>query len=137
MKEQLDRERQGHFESQRRAEQLEQQQKEQSSIQQEMARLGQERQKLTEDLKREREERLEVQRRAEQQEQERARLGEEIRHLRAELDSHRRAPTRDPAKEPEPSHPWWRRPVVVVGLLLGVLLVWLTSLAVALYLVSP
>jgi chromosome segregation ATPase len=137
LKEQLDREREGHIELQRRAEQLEQQQKEQSGIQQEMERLGQERQRLTEDLEREREKHLGAQQRAEQQEQERARLENELRSLRAELDSHSRAPTRDRVKASEPSHPWWRRPVLVVGLLLGALLMWLTSLAVALYLVSP
>jgi len=57
--------------------------------------------------------------------------------LRAELDSHGRVPTRDPLKESEASHPWRRRPVLVVGLLIGALILWLTSLGIALYLLSP
>lgn len=137
LKEQLNRERLEHLESQRRTEQLEQQQNEQVSTQREMERLRQEQQRLTEELKKEHEERLEVQRRAEQHEQERMRIERESRALRAELDSHRRAPTRDQVKEPVPSPPRWRRPVFVVGLLLGALLLWFTSLVVALYLISP
>ena len=137
LKEQLERERQGRLESQQRAEHLERQQKEQSGIRQEVERLGQEHQRLTEDLEREREERLGAQRRAEQQEQERARLEREFRSLKAKLDSQRRAPAPDQVKESEASHPWRRRPVLVVGLLFGALGAWLTSLVVALYLLSP
>jgi len=117
--------------------QVEREQKEYSGIQLEVERLGQECQRLTEDLEREREERLGAQRRAEQQEQERARLEREFLSLRTELDSNRRSPTRDRAKESEPGHFWWRRPVLAVGLLFGALLMWLTPLAVALYLVTP
>jgi len=137
VKEHLERERRGHLESQQRAERLERHEKEQSGIQQELERLGEERQRLTEDLNREREERLGAQRRADKQEQERARLEGEVRSLGAELDSQRRAATRDPVKESEAGHPWWRRRVLVVGLLFGALIMWLASLGVALYLVSP
>ena len=136
LKEQLERERQGHLESQRRAEQLERQQKEQSGTRQELERLGQERQRLTEDLKKEREERSGAQRRIKQQEQERAHLQREFQRLRAELDSRRRAPTTDRVKESESSRPWWRKPALVVGLLVGALLLWLTSLVVGLSLIS-
>jgi SMC interacting uncharacterized protein involved in chromosome segregation len=136
LRELLEQERRGHLESQQRAEQLEREQEEQSGIQQEVERLGEERQRLTEDLRREREERLGAQRRADKQEQERARLERELRSLKAELDSHRRAPTRDPVKESEASHPWWRRRVLIVGLLFGALMLWLTSLGVALSLLS-
>lgn len=134
---QLDRERQARLESQRRAEQLERQRKEQSGIQQEIERLNQERQGLTEELKKEREEHLTAQRRAEQQEKERARLESEIRPLRATLDSHGREPARDQVKGPELGRPGWRRPVLVVGLLIGVLLLWIISLMVGLYLATP
>jgi hypothetical protein len=135
LREELERERRGHVESQQRAERLERKHQEQSDIQQEVERLGQERQRLTEDLEREREERLGAQRRAEQQEQERAHLEGEVQSLKAELD--RRASTRDQIKEPEASSPRRRRPVLVVGLLLGALVAWLISLMVALYLVFP
>src|SRR5918998_2690247 len=137
LEEQLERDRQARLESQRRAEQLERQQKELSGIQQEMERLNGERQRLTEELNKEREEHSAAQRRAEQQEEERARLEREFRRLRAALDSHERAAVRDQGKESELGRPWWRRPVLVVGLLFGALLLWFTSLTVGLYLVSP
>jgi multidrug efflux pump subunit AcrA (membrane-fusion protein) len=137
LEEQLERDRQARLESQRRAEQLERQQKELSGIQQEMERLTGERQRLTEELNKEREEHSATQRRAEQQEEERARLEKEFRRLRAALDSHERAPVRDQGKESELGRPWWRRPVLVLGLLFGALLLWFTSLTVGLYLVSP
>jgi chromosome segregation ATPase len=136
-KEHLDRERRAHLEAQQRAEQLERYEKEQSGIQQELERLGEQRQRLTEDLKREREERLRVEQRADNQEQERTRLEEELLSLRAELDNQKRAPTRDPVMESEATHPWWRRPVLVIGLLLGTLILWITSLGVSLNLLSP
>jgi hypothetical protein len=136
LKEQLEQERRGHLESQRLAERLEREQKEQSGISQKVERLEQERQRLTEALEREREERLGAQRQAEQQEQERTRLEGEFRSLKAELGSHKRAPTGDRAMESEAGKPWWRRPVLVVGVLFGVLVAWLASLMVALYLVS-
>jgi hypothetical protein len=99
--------------------------------------LGEERQRLTDDLEREREERLRAERQADSQVQERARLEGEFRSLRAELDSQRRAPTRDPFNQSEASHPWWRRPVLVIGLVFGALILWLTSLGIGLYLLSP
>jgi chromosome segregation ATPase len=137
LKNHLERERQGHLESQQRAEQLERQQSEQSGTQQELERLGEERQRLTEELNKEREERLRAQRQTGKHEQERARLERELRSLRAEFDSHRRASTRDRVKESEASEPWWHRPILGVGLLFGAIILWLTSLGVALYLLSP
>jgi chromosome segregation ATPase len=135
LEEQLERERQGHLESQRRVEQLERQQKEQSGTRQEVERLSQERHRLAEDLEREREVRLGAQRRIEQQEQERAHLQREFRRLKAELDSRSGAPIPDRVKEADGSRPWWRKPALVVGLLFGGLLLWLTSLVVGLSLV--
>jgi ferric-dicitrate binding protein FerR (iron transport regulator) len=99
--------------------------------------LGQEHQRLTEDLKREREERLEAQRQAERQEQERSRLERELRRSQAELDSQRQPPARDQTEKSEARPPWWRRPILVVGLLFGALAAWLTSLVVALNLLAP
>jgi len=137
LKEQVEQERRGHLEAKQRADLLERQQKEQAGIQEELERLAEERQRLTEDLKREREERLGAQRRADKQEQERRRQEGEARSLRAELDSQRQARTRDPVMEWEAGDPWWRRRALVVGLLFGAVILWLTSLMAALYLASP
>jgi F0F1-type ATP synthase assembly protein I len=72
---------------------------------------------------------VEVQRRAERQEQELARLEQELERLQAELERQKRAPSRAASRA---SRPWWRRPLLVVGVLLGVLIAWFTSLVVAL-----
>jgi len=72
---------------------------------------------------------VEVQQRAERQEQELARLKQELRQSQAELERRKRAPARGASRA---SRPWWRRPLLVVGLLLGGLIAWFTSLAVAL-----
>ena len=137
LNEQLAQEHREHLGSQQRAERLEREQMEQSGIQQEVGRSEQERQRLVEALEREREERLGAEQRAEQQEQERARLQRELRSLKAEPDSHRRASTSDRALESGARATWQRRPVLVIGVLFGVLVAWLTSLMVALTLVSP
>jgi hypothetical protein len=81
---------------------------------------------LVEDLERER---VEGQRRVERQEQERARLEQELQQSQAELERRKQAPARAASRA---SRPWWRRPILVVGLLLGVLIAWFTSLVVAL-----
>jgi peptidoglycan hydrolase CwlO-like protein len=127
--EELEQERRGHQEILRRAEGLEREQTEVSEVQQEAERLRQERERLAEDLERGREERMEVQRQAERQEQELARLEQELGRSQAELERRKRTPARAASRA---SHPWWRRPLLVVGLLLGVLIAWFTSLAVAL-----
>jgi F0F1-type ATP synthase assembly protein I len=80
---------------------------------------------------------VKTQRQAEQQEQERVRLEKELRRSQAELDHRKRAAARDRAAESRGSRPWWRRPLLVVGLLLGVLIAWFTSLAVALTMLAP
>jgi chromosome segregation ATPase len=136
-KEHLEQERQAHLEAQQRAEQLQRQEREQSSIQQELERLSEEHQRLTEDLESERGERSRAERRADSQEQERTRLEGELRSLRAELDSQKQTPVRDPVTESEATHPWYRRSLPVIGLLLSALILWLTSLVVVLYLLSP
>src|SRR5215218_9287440 len=102
-----------------------------SGDQQEAERLRQERHRLAKDFERAHEEHLNVQQRAEQQEQERARLEHELGRAQAELDHRKRTSVRDSAAESRASLPWWRRPLLVVGLLLGALIAWFTSLVVA------
>jgi len=87
---------------------------------------GKGRQQLAEELEREREERLEAQRRAEQLEEEGIRLEWELGRSKEE-----------PGGRRSEARPWWRRSVLVVGLLLDALAAWFTSLAVALSLLSP
>ena len=116
---------------------LEHEREEQSRVQQEAERLRQERKRLAEDLERERVERPEVQRQAERQVQELARLKQELRQSQAELDRRRRAPASNQPDKSGAGRPWWRRPIPVVGLLLGVLIAWFTSLAVALNMLAP
>lgn len=136
-KELLERERHARLEAQQRAEHLELQERERARIEQELERLGEERQRLTEDLESERGERSRAERRADSQEQERARLEGDLRSLRAELDSQKRTPARDPVKESEARHPWLRKRALVIGLVFGALILWLTSLIVALYWLAP
>src|SRR5215204_264659 len=127
--EELEQEHRKRLEVQQRTEQLEQEREELSRVQQEAERLRQERQRLAEDLERWREECVEMQSRAEQQELELARLEQELGQSQAELERRKRAPARAASGA---SNPWWRRPILVVGLLLGVFVAWFTSLAVAL-----
>jgi hypothetical protein len=56
--------------------------------------------------------------------------------LRAELDSRKRAPVTKRAEESDEPPLWRRRPILVVGLLSGVLVMWFVSLLVALSLLS-
>jgi chemotaxis response regulator CheB len=130
--EELERERQEHQEILRRAEGLELEQTQVSEVQQEAERLRQERQRLAEELEREREERVKVQRQTEQQEQARVRLEGELQRSQAELDSQKRAPAHKRSDESGASRSRSRRPLLVVGLLLGGLIAWFTSLVVAL-----
>ena len=55
--------------------------------------------------------------------------------LKEELE--RQAGQRSSPRQRIGSRPWWRRPIRVVALLLGALVVWLASLVVALALLSP
>ncbi len=136
-KEHLEQERQARLEAQQRAEHLERQEREQARIEQELERLGEERQQLTKDLESERGERLRAERRADRQEQERARLEGNLLSVRGELDRQKRSPARAPVKESEASQPWFRRLPLVIGSLLSALILWATSLMVALYLIFP
>jgi hypothetical protein len=102
---------------------------------QERARLQLELQRLQERLEQERREHAEHQQAAEQVErerQDRARLEDELRRSQAELDRLQRATVREQEDKPGASRPWSRRPLPVAGLLLGGLIAWFVSLAVAL-----
>jgi hypothetical protein len=124
LEEQLEQERQAREETARRAEQ--QEGDEQSRIEQHAERVAQDLQQLRGDLEREREERLEAQRLAEQLGQERRRLERELNRSKGGSLSQRPA-----------ASPWWRKPTRVVVVLLGSLIVWLTSLVVALQILNP
>jgi chromosome segregation ATPase len=118
-------------------EELEREHKELSGVRQEAQRFGQERQRLAEELEQERQRGAESASRAEQQEQERQRLEQELRRLEEELDRQRQLPPGDHPEKPEAPRPWWRKPVLVIALLVGLLIMWLTSLVVAVNLLYP
>ena len=103
----------------------------------EVGRLEQEHQQVTEELQLELRRRLEVQRRAEQQEQELARLEQELQRSQAAPNRRKRVAARDGTPGSGASRPWWRRPLRVVGLLVGVLITWFVSLTVALSMLAP
>ena len=84
---------------------------------------------MIEDFERAREEHLNVKQRAERQEQVLARLEQELGQSQAELERRKRSSARAASRA---SRPWWRRPILAFGLLLGVLIAWFTSLVVAL-----
>jgi hypothetical protein len=118
--EELEAERQSHLEAQRRVKELEQ------AHEQLAERAAQNLQQLRVEGEKEREERLEAQRRVEQLEQERRDLERELGRLKEGLSGGRPG-----------ARPWWRRPALVVGLLLGGFTLWLISLVVGLNLLSP
>jgi chromosome segregation ATPase len=116
----LEQERQERSEVQRRVEQLEQEGRERSGIGQQAERAALDLQRLRADFDRERGERLEAQRRTEQLEQERLGLKRELRR----------------SKDGPGTRSRWRRPALIVGVLLGSLILWLISLVVGLNLLS-
>jgi hypothetical protein len=79
---------------------------------------------------------LEANRSVEQLEQERERLERELEHSKGELNSVKQPSAPNRAGRLEGQSPWWRRPALVVGLILVVVVVWLTSLIVALNLLA-
>jgi hypothetical protein len=142
--EDLKNERERHLVAQQQAERQEQ---EQSRLQLELERLQErlereqrehsENQQMAEQLEREHEKELtNAQQEAERSEQELARLEQELRRSQAELSHRNRAADPDGATESEAGRPWWRRPLLVIGLLLGILIAWFTSLVVALNLLA-
>jgi hypothetical protein len=115
LEQELEQERQARAESTRRAEEQEQ-----------GLRLVQEHQRLEEELERDRRRHSEIQQRIEQLEQERLRLEQEPAR-----------PNGGPDNGRPKARPWWRQPQLVVALLLGSLVLWFTSLLVALNLLNP
>jgi DNA repair exonuclease SbcCD ATPase subunit len=116
LKQELEQERQARAESARRAEEQEQ----------ERLRLEQEHRRLEEELERASRRDSEIQQRIEQLEQERLRLEQEPAR-----------PNGGPDNGRPKARPWWRQPQLVVALLLGSLVLWFTSLLVALNLLNP
>jgi len=102
----------------------------------EVGRLEQEHQQVTEELQLELRRRLEIQQRAEQQEQELTRLEQELQRSQA-APNRRKGVADDGTTGSGASRPWWRRPLPVVGLLVGVLITWFISLTVALSMLAP
>jgi hypothetical protein len=117
----LEREQRAHLEAQQHNEQLEQEQ-----------------QQLTVDLQNERQARSEIQQRSEQQEQEKASLEQDLQRMKGEADnSQKRVSSRNRSQLRGGSRPLWRRVVLLGGLVLVVLVAWLTSLMVALSILTP
>jgi hypothetical protein len=114
------------LEVRQRVEQLEQEGEERSRIEQQAERAVQDLEQLRDDLEREKGGRLEAQRQAEQLERERLGLEQQLGSLKG-----------GPGSEPSAARPWWRNPIAVGALLLGSLIVWLTSLVIALNLLTP
>jgi hypothetical protein len=135
IEQQLERERREHLETRRRAERLEQEHEEEAGIRREAERLGQEHQRLMEDLQKTQEARLEAVRRVERLEQGRLRSEGEIQRLRKELERQGQIPGNDRVDKSQVPRLLWRRPIVIIALLLAVITLWMASLMVALSLV--
>lgn len=135
--EELERERQENWEIRERAEQLELELKALLKVQQEAEQLDQENQQLIENLGSEREERLEAQQRAERLEQERLHLEQEHQRLKEETGILKRQAAHRRAEQPAARRPRWRKLTLAVVLLLGIFVMWFTSLVVALNFLHP
>jgi fused signal recognition particle receptor len=116
----LEREQQTHLEAKQHTEQLER-----------------EYQQLAVDLQNAHQERSEAQQRTEQQEQEKAALEQELQRIKEEADSQRRVSSQNQTQVRRGSRPLQRRIVLLGGMVLVVLVAWLTSLMVALSILSP
>jgi len=84
-----------------------------------------------------RQERSEAQQRSEQQEQEKASLAQELKRAKEEAHSLREMSSQNRSRTRKGSRPVWRRIMLLGGLVLVVLVAWLTSLMVALSILSP
>jgi cobalamin biosynthesis Mg chelatase CobN len=116
----LEREQQTHLEAQQHAEWLER-----------------EHQQLTVDLQNAHQERSEAQQRSEQQEHEMASLEQELQRIKEKADSQGQMSSHNQSQTRGRSRPLWRRIVLLGGLVVVVLVAWLTSLMVALTILSP
>lgn len=116
---------------------LEREQRTHHEAQQHTEQLEQEQQQLTVDLQNERQAHSEIQQRSEQQEQEKASLEQELQRMKVEADSQKRVSSRNRSQLRGGSRALWRRVVLLGGLVLVVLVAWLTSLMVALSILTP
>jgi hypothetical protein len=105
--------------------------------QQQTERLELEHQQLTVDLQNERQELSEAQQRSELQDQEKTSLEQELQRMKEEANSQKRVASRNRTQMRGESRPLRRRVGLLVGLVLVVLVAWLTSLMVALSILSP
>lgn len=118
-------------------EELEREQRTHLEVQQQTERLEQERQQLIVDLENERQERSEAEQQSEQKEQEIVSLEHELQRVKEEADSQRRVSSHNRSQMRGDSRPLGRRVVLLGGLALVVLVAWLTSLMVALSIMTP
>jgi DNA repair exonuclease SbcCD ATPase subunit len=118
-------------------EELAREQRTHIEAQQQTERLELEQQQLTVELQNERQERSEAQQRSEQQEREMASLEQELQRMKEESDIQRQVSSQNRSQMREKSQPLRRRIVVLGGLVLVVLVAWLTSLMVALSILTP
>jgi fused signal recognition particle receptor len=116
-------------------EELEREQRTHLEAQQQTERLELEHQQLTVDLQNERQGHSEAQLRSEQQERERASLEQEIQRMTEEANSQKLVSSRNQSQARRRSA--GRRIVLLGGLVLVVLIAWLTSLMVALSILTP
>jgi hypothetical protein len=118
-------------------EELEREQRTHIEAQQQTERLELEHQQLTVDLQNERQERSEAQQRSEQQERELASLEKELQRMKEHSDIQRRVSSQNRSQMRGKPRPVWRRIVLLGGLVLVVLVAWLTSLMMALSILTP
>ena len=118
-------------------EELEREQRTHIEAQQQTERLELEHQQLTVDLQNERQERSEAQQRSEQQERELASLEKELQRMKEESDIQGRVSSQNRSQMRGKPRPVWRRIVLLGGLVLVVLVAWLTSLMMALSILTP
>jgi chromosome segregation ATPase len=116
---------------------LEREQRTHMEAQQQTERLESEHQQLTVDLQNERQERSEAQQRSEQHERELALLEQQLQHMKEEADVQRGGSSPNRSQMRGEPRPLWRRITLFGGLLLVVLAAWLTSLMVALSILTP
>ena len=118
-------------------EELEREKRTHIEAQQQTERLELEHQQLTVDLQNERQERSEAQQRSEQQEREMAALEQELQRMKEEANTQKRASSRNRSQMRGGPRPLGRRVALLGGLVLVVLVAWLTSLMVALNILTP
>jgi hypothetical protein len=118
-------------------EELEREQRTHMEAKQQAERLELEHQQLTVDLQNERQERSEAQQRSEQHERELALLEQELQRMKEQSDIQRRVSPQNRSQTRGGSRPLWRRITLLGGLLLVVLVAWVTSLMVALSILTP